>query len=140
MQSVAFYSEDIEFDLSKKQETTRWIINAINDYTIKFSDLSIIFCSDEHLLKINQEYLNHDYYTDIITFDHSDQENQIEGDIFVSIERIKENSTLNNVSFESELHRVIIHGVLHLLGFNDKTSKEKAQMRNLENHYLALRF
>ena len=101
--------------------------------------LNYIYTSDEYLLKINKEYLNHDTFTDIVTFDQSTQKDHIEADIFISIDRIKDNANNLNIPVQEELHRVMIHGVLHLIGFRDKTETEKKEMRKKENHYLALR-
>ena len=101
----------------------------------KEGELSFVFCSDEYLLKMNIDYLKHDFYTDVITFDYSEGD-IISGDVFISIERIKENSEKYNVSFENELQRVMIHGVLHLVGYKDKTEEELKQMREKESQYL----
>jgi len=98
-------------------------------------ELVLMFCSDDYLLEINNKYLNHEYYTDIITFDYTDQ-NIISGELLISIDRIKENSEKFSVSFLNEITRVVIHGVLHLCGYNDKTDDEKTMIRNLENKYL----
>ena len=98
-------------------------------------DVSVIFVSDDYLLEINQSYLNHDYYTDIITFDYCEQ-NVISGDLFISIDRVRENADVFNVDFGTELHRVIIHGVLHLCGYKDKTEDDEEVMRKMENKYL----
>ncbi len=98
-------------------------------------DISIIFVSDEYLLEMNKKYLNHDYYTDIITFDYCEK-NVISGDLFISVERVEENADTFNISFISELHRVMIHGVLHLCGYRDKTDEEQVEMRSMENKYL----
>ncbi len=102
--------------------------------------LTYVLCSDEYILKINQEYLQHDYYTDIITFDNSDFKHEIEGDIFISIDRVQENTSEHSVSFHHELYRVIVHGLLHLIGFNDKTEEDTAAMREMENNCLHLLF
>ena len=101
-------------------------------------DINYIFCSDNYLHQINFQYLDHDTFTDIITFDQSDKD-QIEGDIFISIDRVHENANERNISFVNELHRVMIHGILHLLGYNDKTPKEKQLMREKEDECLSLR-
>ena len=101
--------------------------------------INYIFTSDQYLLDINKQYLNHDYLTDIITFNNSTSNNLLEADIFISIERVKDNAKALQVQFIDELHRVMIHGILHLLGFDDKTEHDKAEMRKKENHYLALR-
>ena len=101
----------------------------------KEGELSFVFCSDAYLLKMNIDYLKHDFYTDVITFDYTEGD-IISGDVFISIERIKENAEKYNVSFENELQRVMIHGVLHLVGYKDKTEEELKQMRKKENEYL----
>ena len=100
-------------------------------------DIVLIFCSDEYLLEINKKHLNHNYYTDIITFDYC-VENIVSGDLYISIDRVKENAKTFNDSFINELSRVVIHGVLHLCGYNDKTEADQKNMRNLENKYLAM--
>ena len=97
--------------------------------------INVVFCSDDFLLKINKEYLNHNYLTDIITFNFCEK-NEISGDLFISIDRVKDFSKTNKLTFVNELHRVIVHGVLHLCGFNDKSTKEKQKMRKLENFFL----
>ncbi len=94
--------------------------------------LSFVFCTDDHLLEINRNFLQHDYFTDIITFDYSDGK-RVSGDLMISIDRVKENAISESVSFENELHRVMIHGVLHLLGFADKSPHEKKEMRRIES-------
>ena len=105
----------------------------------KRQELSIIFCSDEYLIDINKRHLNHDYYTDIITFNYNIEKN-LNGDLFISVDRVKDNASAFNENFNMELFRVIIHGILHLCGFNDKTTKEQKEMRQKENHYLNLIF
>ncbi len=102
----------------------------------KLLQLNYIFCSDDFLLKINTLHLGHNYFTDIITFDLSELPNQIIGEIYISTDRVKENASLIGVTINEELHRVIIHGVLHLCGYKDKTAKQKKEMRLLENQYL----
>lgn len=138
MPSIEFFYEDTAFTIHSPDTTLDWISNCIREEGFNLHDLNFIFCSDEYLHKINVEYLNHDYYTDIITFDNSEEPEQIEGDIFISVERIQDNSHEHTVSFTEELHRVIIHGVLHLTGYNDKTEEEKMKMRKKENAYLSL--
>ncbi len=129
-----YFFEDInEFSFNEK------IFNKIeflisNENKID-GELSFIFCSDNYLLGINKNYLKHDFYTDVITFDYCEND-IISGDIFISIERIKENAKTFNTTFENELYRVMIHGILHLVGYNDKTDKEQKQMREKENFYL----
>jgi len=103
----------------------------------ELGDVTIIFCSDDYLLEVNREHLEHDYYTDIITFDYSDFPT-VSGDLFISVDRVKDNATDYNVSFEHELHRVIIHGFLHLCGYFDKTNEDELLMRSKENQALSL--
>jgi len=116
----------------------KWIGVVIGNENKLPGDLNFIFCSDDYLYKLNIEYLNHDTLTDIITFDLSEIEDEISGEIYISIERVKENSGKFNVSFYEELHRVIIHGILHLAGYNDKTPDEVSLMRKKEDYCLSL--
>ncbi len=104
-------------------------------YTLR--SLSIVFCSDDYLLEVNRTYLNHDFYTDIITFDYSDEPKVIDGELFISVDRVKENSTIYSATAERELHRVIFHGLLHLCGYKDNTRKDKEQMRLREDFHLS---
>ncbi len=113
-----------------------WIKYTIEKNNKQIGEISYIFCSDEQLLEINKEFLNHDYYTDIITFGYSESD-IISGDLFISIDRIKDNAKTLGLSYQEELHRVIIHGILHLLGFKDKTDEESQNMRLLENECLS---
>jgi len=137
LRNIQFFSEDIKFTLKNKGVIRSWISNTIKEEGFKrIGELSFIFCSDDYLLSINQQYLNHDTYTDIITFDNSDDEEIISGDIFISIPRIRENASLYKLQESDELHRVIIHGVLHLCGYLDETKKEKKLMTKKENYYL----
>ncbi len=136
MQSVNFQAEDIEFSIENETKYWKWIERTINEEEMQLGELGITFASDEYLLKLNQEYLDHDYYTDILTFDYVEEE-IVSGDIVISIDRVRENAQDYNVTFEEELNRVIIHGVLHLLGYNDVSDEEKITMRNKENYYLA---
>lgn len=103
----------------------------------KLGEISLIFTSDEHLLSVNQQYLDHDYYTDIITFDYS-EDDFVSGDLFISIDRVRENAEENNVSFSHELNRVVVHGVLHLCGYKDKSESEEQMMRSKEEQMLNL--
>jgi len=134
---ISFFKEDIKCTLPGKK-TKDWIktIVSLQKHTIK--ELNFILCSDEYLHKINLEYLNHDTYTDIITFDNAEETGTLEGDIFISYERVMENATEFNSTTDQELHRVVIHGVLHLLGYKDKTKEEKILMRNKEDECLSL--
>lgn len=139
MPSVRFFTEDISFKLPNPQRTRNWIKRAIRSEGFQLGDLNYIFCSDSYLHQINLEYLNHDTYTDIVTFDSSEETGVISGDIFVSVDRVRENAKSLKVKRDDELHRVIIHGVLHLVGYRDKKKSEKLLMRGKEDAYLTLR-
>ena len=136
---IEFFSEDIEFELDNPEHVSEWIATTITQHGQELSNLTYVFCSDDYLHQINVEYLNHDTLTDIITFNNADEEGIVEGDIFISIDRVRDNSRDLGTSFQDELHRVIIHGVLHLLGFTDKSEEEKALMRKQEDSSLSLR-
>lgn len=139
MPSISFFEEDIHFKLKSKTQLRQWITDTIRAEGFKLNELTYIFCSDNYLLNINRQYLDHDTYTDIITFDNSEGNNIVTSDIFISIERIRENAVNFNVSEITELHRVIIHGVLHLLGYKDKTPADKQKMTEKEDYYLSKR-
>ncbi|WDF55429.1 rRNA maturation RNase YbeY [Mucilaginibacter sp. KACC 22063] len=136
MPSINFFQEDVNFKLSGKLKLKQWIKDTIAAEGYKLDELNYIFCSDEYLLGINQQYLDHDTYTDIITFDNSETPKLITGDIFISIERIRENAEKFSVSVNRELQRVVIHGALHLLGYKDKKPAEKKLMTEKEDFYL----
>jgi len=140
MNNIRFFTEDIHFTLKDKIRLRQWIAETIRKQNKQLHSLNYIFVSDDYLLHVNQKYLRHNSLTDIITFDQSSNPDFIEADIFISIPRVKENAKNLEVVFTNELHRVMIHGVLHLLGYSDKTPREKNVMRKKENHYLALRF
>ena len=137
---IYFQTEEIDFLLKKKTLLKKWITLVIEKKKKKAGDINFIFCSDSFLLDINKNYLKQDTYTDIITFDYSKGEAKqpISGDIFISVERVKENAKKYDVAFENELHRVIIHGVLHLLGHTDKKKSDKEAMTKAENTSLKL--
>lgn len=140
LKDISFFCEDIDFKLKEKAKVRSWIGETIKAEGFKrVGELSFVFCSDDYLLQINQQYLNHDTYTDIVTFDSSDDEDVISGDIFISVERVRENAQKFGVTERDELHRVIIHGVLHLCGYYDKNKQEKELMRSKENEYLGKR-
>jgi rRNA maturation RNase YbeY len=139
MPAISFFEEEIQFKLKNKAQVRQWITETIVAEGYKLKELTYIFCSDAYLLQINQQYLDHDTYTDIVTFDNSEEEGKIVGDIFISIERIRENAKKFKVSETDELHRVIIHGVLHLLGYTDKTASSKEKMTQKEDEYLSKR-
>ncbi len=139
LKNISFFFQDtLPFD-NKTKATVDWIIKIVKEHKFTLSSLNYIFCTDEQLHKINLEHLDHDTYTDIITFDHSDEGLVLESDIYISLDRIKENATELGTNFDEELHRVMIHGVLHLIGYNDKTVEEKKKMRQKENTCLSLR-
>jgi probable rRNA maturation factor len=137
--NIAFFYEQTDFRLSQENTVQSWVEKIIEFEGYSLESLNYIFCSDEYLLKINIEYLKHNTYTDIITFDNSELENTIESDIFISIDRVKENSNAQSVNFEDELSRVLVHGVLHLMGWNDKSDSMKQEMRIKEDACLSLR-
>ena len=135
MSDIELFFEDISsFDINQEY-TSQQIIQLIREESKESGDISVIFCSDEYLLEMNKKHLNHDYYTDIITFNYVEGK-LISGDLFISTDRIKENANKFRVSFHEELYRVILHGVLHLIGYNDKTEEQKKVMREKENYYL----
>lgn len=136
--SINFFSEDIDFSLENESLISDWIQKSITKEKKQPGEISFIFSSDENILKINNEYLDHDFYTDIITFDYRENDT-ISGDIFISIDRVKENALSLSLPFQDELHRVIIHGVLHIIGYKDKSSEEESLMRSKEDFYLSLR-
>ena len=131
-----FFEETPEFDLTnlKIEQNIEKLAESENR---TLGDISYILCSDNYLLEINRQYLNHDYFTDVITFDYS-EDNVISGDIFISVDTVADNAKEYNVTFEKELERVMVHGVLHLVGYNDKSDSEVKQMRAKENQYLSL--
>lgn len=132
---ITFLTEDITFGLKEKLKHKAWLKDVAKAEGFKIGALNYIFCSDAYLLDINQKYLGHNTLTDIVTFDHSEDPQMIEGDIFISIERVRENA-LKFDSEASELKRVMVHGVLHLAGYKDKDKAQKALMRNKENEHL----
>jgi rRNA maturation RNase YbeY len=136
---IRYFTEDSSVVLKNKAKLRDWFINTAKAEGNCIKELNYIFCSDAYLLEMNQSYLNHDTYTDIITFDNSETDGKVLGDIFISIDRIKENAKNFDVTESEELHRVMIHGLLHLLGYGDKSKAEKTTMTEKENHYLALR-
>lgn len=132
---INFYNENIDFEPENKHLIQKWISSIIEEKKFSPGTLNYIFCSDEYLLKLNQQYLDHNTYTDIITFDYSTGK-VLSGDIFISIDRVKENASKFRKTFENELHRVMVHGILHLIGYKDKTDGESKEMHNQEDHYL----
>ena len=131
---VIYNVEDIDFQLVNQNLLSSWIEKTIENEGAILGAVSYIFCSDDYLHQMNVEYLNHDTLTDVITFPYND--NPIEGDIFISIDRVKDNAQDLAVAFDDELHRVMIHGVLHLCGYSDETDEQEAEMRQKEDEYL----
>ncbi len=132
---INFYSQDTSYQLRDRTALKDWIKSTITQEDKIAGQISIIICSDEYLLKLNKEYLNHDTFTDIITFDYTEMD-VINGDVFISIDRIKENAKELEIGLKTELYRVIIHGVLHLCGYKDKIKSDKFMMQSKEDFYL----
>ncbi len=137
MASINFFTEDITFKLKNKTTVKAWIKATIKEEAYQLNELNFILCSDAYLLRINQDYLQHDDFTDVITFDNSEGLKTIVGDIFISLERIEENAEKFQIPMLNELFRVMIHGTLHLLGYKDKTKAAKSLMTEKEDYYLA---
>lgn len=134
---VQFFTEEVEFRLSQEEAILNWIMDAIHTEKHIAGVINIIFCSDDYLLDLNQRFLDRNTLTDVIAFDY-DEEDSVSGDVFISIERIRENAESFGQSFENEVNRVIIHGILHLCGYSDKSPEEKALMTSKEDYYLSL--
>ena len=134
---VLFHSDGVGFSISNPEKLNNWVIKCLSRFNKNCGEINVIFCNDDYLLSINKTYLNHDYYTDIITFDYSKPEG-VSGDLYISITRVKDNAKKLNLEFNDELYRVIIHGVLHLCGLKDKTKQEKEKMRAKEDEMLLL--
>jgi rRNA maturation RNase YbeY len=132
-----FNDIDLKTNFKNRTEIKKWIKKSVIKEGYKLGELSFNFCSDEELLKINIEHLNHDFYTDIITFELNEDDVVI-GDIYISIDRVKDNAKQQGTTFTNELMRVLIHGVMHLCGYKDKTKKDAALMREKEDYYLSL--
>jgi len=134
---ISYFAEDIKVPKFPKREISAWIKQVAELQNRKVGDISYIFCSDEKILEVNKQYLQHDYYTDIITFDDS-KEHTINGDIFISLDTVKSNAEELKIPFDKELRRILIHGILHLCGQKDKAPKDKAEMTRKEDEALAL--
>jgi rRNA maturation RNase YbeY len=133
--AVTFHAEGVDFPAINKKKVADWIRSVAKEYGRRTGEITYLFCNDEKILAVNQQFLGHDYYTDIITFDYSG-ENCLSGDIFVSIDTVRSNAELYHVSFQEELHRVMIHGILHLCGMKDESEQEEEAMREAENRAL----
>ena len=135
---VSYFTEDCKFAFKEKRLTSRWLKFVAESEAKRLGDISVIFCSDNFILDVNIKYLKHDYYTDIITFDYCEG-NRLSGDLFISIDSVRENAAFYGTEFVDELNRVIVHGVLHLIGYDDHTEEDIAVMRAKENYYLSQR-
>ena len=136
--AIYFFSEEIDFELKEKLIRKRWLKSIATNAGYTVRELNYVFCSDEYLYRMNLEYLNHETYTDIITFDNSEKEFDVAGDIFISIDRVNENAKTHNQKVEIELNRVLVHGLLHLMGYKDNTKEESILMRNKEEESMNL--
>ncbi len=135
---IRYFNEDIKFELKHKIFNNNWLKSVAGSEGKRVGDIGIIFCSDRRILEINLKYLKHDYYTDIITFDYCEGD-ILSGDLFISIDSVRENSAFYGTLFEDELNRVMVHGILHLIGYDDHSESDIAVMRERENHYLDVR-
>ncbi|MFA6813151.1 MAG: rRNA maturation RNase YbeY [Bacteroidaceae bacterium] len=136
--AITYQTDGVKMPAIKKRKITQWIKEVAATYQKKIGTIGYLFCSDEKILEVNRQYLKHDFYTDIITFDY-DEGNIISGDIFISLDTVKSNSEQYHTDYNEELHRVIIHGILHLSGINDKGPGERAIMEKAENSALKMR-
>lgn len=132
-----FHNEDVTFIPRAKKKVKQVVAQLVENEGFVLECVHVILCSDEYLLRMNREYLEHDYYTDIITFDNSEKPSHIEGDLFISIDRARENSKQFGVSIQDEFRRLVMHGCLHLCGFGDASDSQKQLMRSKEDEYLA---
>ena len=135
---VSYFTEDTGFRFKFKRLTSKWLKFVAESESKRLGDVAIIFCSDNYILDINIKYLQHDYYTDIITFDYCEG-NRLSGDLFISVDSVRENASQYGTEFADELNRVIVHGLLHLIGYDDHTEDDIATMRAKENYYLSQR-
>lgn len=135
---VRYYCEDIKFIFKNKLANNRWLKMVAGSEIKTLGDISIIFCSDNYILDVNLRYLHHDYFTDVITFDYCEG-NRLSGDLFISVDSVRENAVEFGTEFDDELHRVIVHGLLHLIGYDDHTPEDQKLMSEKEDYYLGLR-
>jgi rRNA maturation RNase YbeY len=138
--SIFFFKEGVSFRINRRERLIKWILRVVRAEGASVGIVNFIFCGDPYLKRINKQYLSHDYFTDIVTFDNATGKNIVSGDIFISVDRVRSNAGTYAVSFDDELHRVMIHGILHLLGYRDKNRKQKSEMRAREDHWLQKRF
>ncbi|MDD5951493.1 MAG: rRNA maturation RNase YbeY [Spirochaetales bacterium] len=135
---ISYYTQDTDFVFKGKQFNNKWLRMVAESEIKRIGDISIIFCSDNYILDVNMKYLQHDYFTDIITFDYCEGD-RLSGDLFISIDSVRENAKLYNTEFNEELNRVMVHGILHLIGYDDHTQKDQKLMRTKENYFLSFR-
>ena len=135
---IRYFNEDIKFVFKQKLLNNRWLKTVAGSEMRQIGDVNIIFCSDNYILDVNIKYLEHDYFTDIITFDYCEKD-ILSGDLFISVDSVRENASFYGAAFDDELNRVIVHGLLHLIGYDDHTEEDIAQMRAKEDYYLQLR-
>jgi rRNA maturation RNase YbeY len=136
---IYFFKEDVRFRLNYSKELKKWIEASIRKKRFQVKTINFIFCSDKYLLQLNRQFLHHNYFTDIITFDNSIGKNKIEADIYISVDRVKVNAKRFKVAFDNELHRVLIHGILHITGFDDKSEQKSDEMKKAEDYWLSKR-
>ena len=135
---VSYFTEDTKFSFKEKRLTSRWLKLVAESEIRRLGDVSVIFCSDNYILDVNMKYLQHDYFTDIITFDYCEKD-VLSGDLFISIDSVRENAQFYGTEFADELNRVMVHGLLHLIGYDDHSEADIAEMRQKENYYLEMR-
>lgn len=133
-----FTEEPLVFSLDQEEKISSWLENIIAEHSHRVKSLSYIFCNDDFILNVNKKYLKHDYFTDVITFDQSEVDSEIEGDIFISIDTVRSNAEKFKTDSQDELHRVMVHGLLHLLGMNDKSEEEIVAIRGEEDKHLKI--
>ena len=135
---IAYYTQDTDFVFKGKQFNNKWLKMVAESEIKRIGDISIIFCSDNYILDVNMKYLQHDYFTDVITFDYCEGD-KLSGDLFISVDTVRENAKLYNTDFNDELNRVMVHGILHLIGYDDHSQKDKQLIRKKEDYYLSFR-
>ena len=135
---IRYFKEDTKFEFKSKALNNKWLKMVAESEIRRIGDINIIFCSDNYILDVNMKYLQHDYFTDIITFDYCEK-NRLNGDLFISVDSVRENALFYGTEFSDELNRVIVHGILHLVGYDDHSEEDIAVMRSKEDYYLGLR-
>ena len=135
---IRYFNEDTKFEFKSRALNNKWLKMVAESEIRRIGDINIIFCSDNYILDVNMKYLQHDYFTDIITFDYCEK-NRLNGDLFISVDSVRENALFYGTEFSDELNRVIVHGILHLVGYDDHSEEDIAVMRSKEDYYLGLR-